>query len=391
LCRLIKTLMHLVVFFDNFGPYHLARLAALQALGEQEGFAVSGLETLATSVEYDWTKAGHDCRNIITLFSGSKHQHPLGPTAVPKVWETLNHLQPDALAICGYNGIVPLTALIWAKAHGKITVMMSETSYHDKSRSIMREWGKSQIVRRFDAAVVGGRGQKDYTASLGIPLERIFIGYDVVDNEHFARGAAQARAQENNLRRRYGLPSHYFLSVSRFIAKKNLPLLIDAYARYRKSSQNPWGLVLCGSGPMEAQLKEQARDVPGIHFPGFMQAQELPLYYGLASVFILPSSHFEQWGLVVNEAMACGLPVLVSRACGCAPDLVQEGINGYTFDPQDVDLIAGLLMKMSGGEVNLPRLGAASRQLISAYSPEAFAANLLLAIRNSLAGKGGRP
>lgn len=284
-----------------------------------------------------------------------------------------------------------MAALLWSKAHGKISVMMSESSHADKVRSTLQEWGKRQIVSRFDAALVGGQRQKEYAAFLGIPEERIFVGYDVVDNEHFARGAARAREQEECLRRQHGLPESYFLSVSRFIAKKNLPFLLDAYARYRQQiGRKSWDLVLCGSGSMQAVLQEQARDIPGVHFPGFKQADELPLYYGLASAFILPSSHFEQWGLVVNEAMACGLPVLVSRTCGCAPDLVQEGVNGFTFDPHNVDALARLLLRISSGQTDLAAMGAASRKIISAYTPETFAANLLAAIKLSLAAKGGK-
>ena len=385
--------MHLVVIFDNFGPYHLARLAATRVRGGKEGVAVSGLEALATYAEYDWTTGSGDSRkeNIVTICSGSKKQRAVGLAAVPLIWQTLNRIRPDALAICGYKGIMPLAALIWAKAREKISVMMSESSHHDKGRSPLQEWGKRQIVRRFDAALVGGQRQKEYAAFLGIPEERIFVGYDVVDNEHFARGAAQAREQEEFLRRQHGLPESYFLAVSRFIAKKNLPFLMDAYARYRRQvGRSSWDLVLCGSGSMEAVLQEQARDIPGVHFPGFKQADELPLYYGLASAFILPSSHFEQWGLVVNEAMACGLPVLVSRTCGCAPDLVQEGVNGFTFDPQDVDALARLLLRISSGQTDLAAMGAASRKIISAYTPETFAANLLAAIKLSLAAQGGK-
>jgi 1,2-diacylglycerol 3-alpha-glucosyltransferase len=382
--------MRLVVMFDNFGPYHLTRLAATRTWGGNEGIAVYGLEALATYSEYDWTLGSADSQkeNIFTICPGNKNQRAVGLAAAPLIWQALNHMRPDALAICGYKGIMPLTALLWAKTHGKISVMMSESSRNDKARSTFQEWGKRQLVQRFDAALVGGRRQKEYAAFLGIPEERIFVGYDVVDNEHFARGAAQAREQEAILRRQYGLPKPYFLAVSRFIAKKNLPFLLDAYARYRgQVGPSSWDLVLCGSGSLEALLKEQARDLPGVHFPGFKQAHELPVYYGLASAFILPSSHFEQWGLVVNEAMACGLPVLVSRSCGCAPDLVREGVNGFTFDPQDVDGLARLLLRISSGQMDLAAMGAASREIISDYTPETFAANLLAAIKNALVAK----
>ena len=100
-----------------------------------------------------------------------------------------------------------------------------------------------------------------------------------------------------------------------------------------------------------------------MHFPGFKQADEFPNYYGLRVSLFIPSSHFEQWGLVVNEAMASGLPVLVSKACGCTSDLVQEGINGFTFDPYDVDGLARFMVRISSGEVDLQAMGEASQQI----------------------------
>jgi glycosyltransferase involved in cell wall biosynthesis len=112
---------------------------------------------------------------------------------------------------------------------------------------------------------------------------------------------------------------------------------------------------------------------------GFKQPKDIANYFSNAICLILPSI-YETWGLVVNEAMAAGLPVLVSRACGCAPDLVQEGINGFTFDPYDVDGLARLMVRMSSGEVDLQAMGRASRKIIADWTPEVFAENLFKAL-----------
>ena len=242
--------------------------------------------------------------------------------------------------------------MLWGKAGKKTLVMMSESSRNDKIRRPLLEWCKSQMVRRFDAALVGGNQQREYAALLGIPQHHIFLGYDVVNNDYFARKTDKVRQRKNYYRQVLGLPQRYFLTVSRFIPKKNLSGLIRAYGDYRRlTGDQAWDLVLCGSGPLERELKHQARDIAGIHFSGFTQIDKLPFYYGLASTFILPSSHFEQWGLVVNEAMASGLPVLVSRICGCASELVEEGFNGFTFDPLDIEGLSRLMVKMAMGEV----------------------------------------
>jgi glycosyltransferase involved in cell wall biosynthesis len=295
------------------------------------------------------------------------------------------------LALAGYDRAAILSALAWAKIKGKIVIFLSESKADDQARQSWKEGLKSLLVRRFDAALVGGRPHKKYAVSLGIPPDRVFVGYDVVDNDHFAQGAAAARAREAQLRQELRLPLPYFLTVCRFIEKKNLVRLLSAYRLYRHlHPQNLWDLVLCGSGPLEVTLKEIAADLPGVHFPGFKQANELPAFYGLAGAFILPSSHFEQWGLVVNEAMAAGRPVLASTACGCAQDLVQEGWNGFTFDPNDEEGLARLMVEMSSGETDLKVMGEASRRIIANWTPEVFAQNLFQAVAAARAAKTAR-
>ena len=375
--------MRLVVMFDNFGPYHVARLHAVLRQAEQEGFEVLGLETMGASREYSWTSLGHSGRgNIIILFPGLNQHKPFFPTIGYRVIKTLTVLRPDAVAICGYRDPAPLAALAWAKTQGKIAVLMSDSSHGDKQRYRLLEWGKSRIVRQFDAALVAGARQKAYAESLGLARERILVGYDVVDNAYFAERSLAVRWQAKNYRRRLGLRQPFFLTVCRFIPKKNLAWLVEAYRHYRDlAGAKAWDLVLCGSGPLEPALQRRAKDLQGVHFPGFQQIDHLPRYYGLAAVFILPSSHFEQWGLVVNEAMASGLPVLVSRACGCAPELVQEGVNGFTFDPSDREGLARLLLKMSSPEADLKAMGEASQRIIADWSPEVFARNLFKAVK----------
>jgi 1,2-diacylglycerol 3-alpha-glucosyltransferase len=375
--------MRLVLMWDNFGPYHLARLAAARVRGRQEGITVWGLETVSRSMEYPWITGKSDDRKHIFTIS-PREDRMLGLGFFPRIWRVLNQIQPDALALPGIRNAGSMSAFIWAKTHAKKTVMFSESTYDDKARNYWVESLKRQIGSRFDAALVGGKRQKEYASFLGIPEDRIFLGYDVVDNEHFARGAVEARHQEETYRRRFGLPKDYFLTVSRFIEKKNLPFLIDAYRQYRRlAGKQSWDLVMCGSGPLGAHLQDRARDLPGVHFPGFKQADELPFYYGLANVFIISSSHFEQWGLVVNEAMAAGLPVLVSEVCGCAPDLVHQGVNGFTFDPQDQENLARLMHRMTLVQRDLKAMGEASRQIIARWTPETFAENLMRAVKGS--------
>lgn len=227
--------------------------------------------------------------------------------------------------------------------------------------------------------------------NLGMPRERVSVGYDVVDNEYFWINSERVRADAAKWRANLGLPERYFLCSARFITKKNLLCLISAYRTFLDSCATiaPWSLVILGDGEQRAELEAAIAEAGlcgQVYLPGFRQIDELPAFYALANSFILPSTT-EQWGLVVNEAMASGLPVLVSERCGCASDLVENGRNGFTIDPYDVDGIAGLMAQMASPDCDLTAMGKASLEIIDRWSPETFAAGLEAAVQVALQGE----
>src|SRR5436309_12184109 len=116
-------------------------------------------------------------------------------------------------------------------------VVMSESSRQDEPRTWWKETIKRGIVALYSAALVGGQRHVEYLVELGMPRERIFTGYDVVDNEHFRQKAEEVRSQKSEVRQKYALPENYFLASARFIEKKNVPRLIQAYAEYRQRSE----------------------------------------------------------------------------------------------------------------------------------------------------------
>ncbi len=252
-------------------------------------------------------------------------------------------------------------------------VCMSESTEWDEPRIGWKEWFKRNLVGLFSAALVGGKRHSDYLTKLGMPGERIFLGYDAVDNRYFSDKAEAIRSDAEEVRRQHGLPQDYFLASARFVEKKNLPRLLDAYALYRTScgTSAPWSLVLLGDGALRHGLESQL-GVLGLRdhvmMPGFKQVADLPAYYALAGALIHPST-VEPWGLVVNEAMASGLPVLVSNRCGCAPELVCEGVNGFTFDPLKVEEIAQKMMRVSASDFPRAAFGKKSREIVAEWGP----------------------
>jgi 1,2-diacylglycerol 3-alpha-glucosyltransferase len=290
------------------------------------------------------------------------------------VWSELNRLNPQTVLVPGYYNVPALASALWARLKRRRSVLMTESTEDDHQRIWWREFAKSLIIRGlFQWAIAGGEAHLRYLKRLGFPVERVGRFYDVVDNEFFWN-----RAQSERLRHRayeVGLPERFFLYVGRLAEEKNISKLLAAYQGYRERG-GTWSLVLVGGGPEETKLKEVANRSEfrhDIHFEGLKTSGELAPYYAFASCFVLPSIR-EPWGLVVNEAMAAGLPVIVSTACGSAEDLVITGENGFVFDPHSVSELEQCLTRvtsLSAGEWRA--MASASAARIAQYSPAAWA------------------
>jgi glycosyltransferase involved in cell wall biosynthesis len=383
---------HIAVLFRRIGPYHFARL---KAAGER--LHVTAVEFSNVDPTYNWSEVkGRDHFKRLTLFSGVSVESQPANRIFARMSQALDELRPAAVAIPGWSERCSRAALRWCVLHAVPAIVMSETTAWDGTRVWWREWAKRRIVRLCASALVGGQAHADYIASLGMARERISLGYDAVDNEYFARGAEEVGKQETEVRARYELPQRYFLASARFVEKKNLLRLLQAYARYRQLASAPrlhrfgaaslrfpaWSLLLLGDGPLRPTLNSQLATL-NLHgqvlLPGFKQYPDLPAYYGLASAFVHASTT-EPWGLVVNEAMASGLPVLVSNRCGCAPDLVRDGANGFTFDPCNVEQLARLMLKVSTLNYQLSTFGVASRRIVASWGADRFASGLHRAV-----------
>ncbi len=359
------TAQRIVVSWPRLGPYHLARLAALhEALAERGGELVA-LETASADL-YAWdADAAATPYRRVTVFPGQTFEDVPARAMDRGVTAALDHLDPAAVAITSYSTPDARAALAWCRRRRRTAVMLFDSRAADTERARWREALKRLIVRQFDAALVAGAPQAAYAQTLGIPAPMVFTPLDTVDNGFFARGAAAET------------PQPAFLTVTRLLGVKNVDTLLRAHATYRARG-GTWPLVVVGDGPLRAALARLAG--PGVTFAGFQQIADLPGFYGRAAAFVLPSIK-DTWGLVVNEAMAAGLPVLVSTGAGCAPDLVAEGQNGFTFGPQDEARLADLLAQIEAmPEAERAQMGAASRAIVERFRPEDFARGLLDAI-----------
>jgi glycosyltransferase involved in cell wall biosynthesis len=291
------------------------------------------------------------------------------------VQRKLDELRPGGVGINGWRVPEARAALAWCEENGRTAVAFSET-LPDGDRRWWREWVKSRVVHRFDAALVGGEPHRNYVERLGMPPERVFLGYDAVDNDYFRARSEGLRAGSGEISTRNGLPERYFFCSTRFLPRKNIDGLLRAYAVYRSRVDRPWNLVIAGSGETGDANRALSLDLSiadHVHWPGFLQYGDLPIYYALASAFIHPAKS-EPWGLVVNEACASGLPILVSRTVGARYELVRQGDNGLIFDPFDVDDMAEKMTEMTLLSPQARELmGRRSQEIVSLWGPERFA------------------
>lgn len=366
--------VRICVFCHTVGPYHAARFAALAR--RRSDFTV--IEIAAAYGLYPWSNAAESAGTKVETLFQERFEDVPSKIQVHRVQQILDRITPEIVVTVGYSEAAMRSVARWSKSHRRScsAILVAEGAQQDRRRFFVREFLKRLWCSRFyDAAFTGGAAGRDYFSTLGIPVSRIWRGYDVIDNDHFAQGAARAREQAVSLRKELHLPEHYFLCVARYSQEKNLVRLIRAFSQYR-SAGGEWDLVLVGSGPQERELHDLAsRGDDGLHLAGWQPYEVLPAYYGLASAFILPSIS-EPWGLVVNEAMAAGLPVLISRICGCLPELCWRGLNGYDFDPRDVREMAELMARFSSGRMNLDEMGRASQRLVANFTPDTWASAL---------------
>jgi len=300
----------------------------------------------------------------------------------------LSKVQPQVIICGGYNYIASWEALFWARRHGVAFVLWSESNRQDERRGrVWVESMKAYFLKRCDGFVVPGKSALNYLRSLGSPGDRISTAPNAVDNGLFEMQAQNARDHATEVREKLKLPPRFILFVGRLIPEKGVFDLLDAYAKLESGLRSEVGLVFAGDGASWQELVKRSKqiDTGAVCFPGFAQREDLAVIYALAEVLVLPT-HSDPWGLVVNEAMACGLPIIVSSVAGCSADLVEDRWNGYTVPARDsvklMEAIDSLLRQPKVKE----QMGAHSSERIREYSPEACASGLATAAISAATG-----
>ncbi|MGA2964997.1 MAG: glycosyltransferase family 4 protein [Terriglobales bacterium] len=300
----------------------------------------------------------------------------------------LKNFSPDVMVCGGYNYVASWQALMWARRRRVKFILWSESNAQDtRGQRKPIEFLKAQFRKRCDGFVAPGKAAGEYLRMLGAPAESIFTAPNAVDNDFFAAQAAAVRRAPDSFRKKFGLPQRFVLFVGRLVPEKGVFDLLQAYAKLESGLRSEVGLVFAGDGVAREKLAQQAKRIaPGtISFPGFAQREDLALLYALAEALALPT-HSDPWGLVVNEAMACGLPIIVSNVAGCAADLVEDGWNGYVVPPRDPPKLSVAIDALARQPGLRQAMSVRSSERIRNYSPEACAAGLAAAAISASTG-----
>jgi glycosyltransferase involved in cell wall biosynthesis len=297
----------------------------------------------------------------------------------------LNRINPDVLVCGGYNYPACWSAAYWARRHEIPFLLWTESTAFDlRSGYSLVEFAKRRFLNLCCGFVVPGKSSLNYLRKLGIDEKRIFTAPNAVDTRLFSDLADDARRDVSQVRARRNLPSRYFLYAGRLIKEKGVFDLLEAYAQLQEETRAKIGLVFVGDGADRDELTKRASKIEAgiIHFPGFVHREGLAEIYSLANALVFPT-YSDPWGLVVNEAMACGLPIIVTNVAGCAADLVQEGENGFVISPGDVPQLGLALARLVEDPELREQLGHASRERIEANSPQAWADGMTRAVQAS--------
>lgn len=292
---------------------------------------------------------------------------------------------PDVVLVCGWHKRGMLQCLLAARRLGLPLLLRAESNGLEPSgalRSLKNRW----IARHADQLLPIGKANRQFYERLGLATR---IGPEVayfVDNGFFASRSARHSAGSAVIRSKFRIPEAAccFLFAGKLESKKRPQDLLAALENIQHSSASAVHLLIVGSGPLEAQLRSrvEAARLP-VTFAGFQNQTEMPAAYAAADCLVLPSEYGETWGLVVNEAMACGLPAIVSDQVGCGPDLVHQGETGFRFQCGDVGELAQAMCAFLALPADQRRaMGSrAQRLVLDKYSIEAAVEGTIKAVQ----------
>jgi len=319
----------LVFLWDNFGPSHMDRVEAVRRHLSHR-FKVIGIELFPKSTTYAWSTGLSEAFEKRTVFGDAVPR-----LLIYRVARILAHMPPPretCFFLCHYEKPAIFFLALVLRARGGRVITMNNSKFDDKPRYVWQEVGKSFFVLPYQGALSTGLRSKRYWRFLGLKARTVHGECNTVSLDRIRRQADVPPAPDGPAFR-----DRHFTAIARLVPKKNLSVLLSAYALYQQTADTPRPLQLCGSGPEEAPLRQQAEDLgitANIVFRGWLHDEAISRTLGQTLVLLLPSVQ-EQFGNVVIEAQAMGLPVILSNNCGACDLLVRSGVNGFVIEPDN--------------------------------------------------------
>ena len=310
------------------------------------------------------------------LGKAAKTRTPAGffSLTAPEIWSEIRNGGYDAVLVHGHQYAANFLAIAAAKLSGTRVWVKGETHLgleRAGGRRLLRRPVMAAFHGLVDRAMAIGSANAEYYRAMGVPEQKIYVAPYSVDNARFIADSSLSAADRRIWRAHFDIPGDgpAILYAAKFTRRKRPDDLLQAALRIRGSGAPPFTVVMCGSGEMDAELRAfcLSNGLDNVVFTGFVNQANLPKLYGACDVFVLPSGN-EPWGLAVNEAMCASLPIVVSREVGCVPDLVTEGVNGFTPDAGDIDALTSALRQLVENAELREAQGKASRERISSWS-----------------------
>jgi L-malate glycosyltransferase len=340
-----------VVFaWENLGPSHFDRLRACQADPELEPIAI---ELFAASAVYDWDGADLAGIRRHTLLPERAGWH--SPKLFWQLLRTIRRERPDAVFLCHYNEVGVFLATLILRLCGVPVFTMADSKFDDMPRGIRREMLKAVMLVPYCGALVGSRRSAEYLGFLGLRKRPIALGFDSLD-------VAALKALAPAKRRPLPHAKRDFLIVARLVEKKNLGFAIRAFAQWHSAAAHDRTLRLVGYGEHGDELRALAAELgiaDRVVFEGRLESRAVIAAMRDALCLILPSTE-EQFGLVVIEALAAGLPVLVSSNAGAVDGLIDSGVNGWVIDPYRPEALVAAMTLLDRDEAAWQAASAAA-------------------------------
>lgn len=358
----VKTMSH----------YHHARLLSMKEfLGKRE-FDIKILAIANTQKGYDWATADlqSDENSVECLYKDNILEELSSLRCAISMLKKMRKENADVVVFSNYSYMPKIFAAIVNRyVYRKGNVVISDSTYEDRPRIWLKEWFKKILIVPFHAGIVAGRRSRQYMLGLGCSNNELFDPIDVVDNKSIGLLYDTSNVPESR---------SCIVCVARLIPEKNLFTLLDAYVIYLNDENGfeKCGLVICGDGPLKDDLLKYVNELEiqkNVTFTGYVGQNEVVGYLRQSFCSVLPSVS-ETWGLVVNESLAAGIPVVVSEKVGCVPELVIQGETGCIVDPYCPHAIAsGFAMFERKSDVELREIAERCRKHISKWDLDDFA------------------